>query len=160
MALERRTCMLKVTSEIYVYNNKNIGYDIGYDIGYRDNIEVFSFNILGKSSILYLDIRTPFLQFYNICLLYRVRYRSFSLQYRRKISFSDMSTLLKHPSCHSSILKVKTKISISRAGGTAGWLLNLRPGNAERPAARLPCQLDRPFTSGPRHRKRTASLPH
>ncbi len=42
MELEQRTCtgMLKVTSEIYVYKNNNIGYDIGYDIGYRDDIEV------------------------------------------------------------------------------------------------------------------------
>jgi hypothetical protein len=33
--------MLKVMSEIYVYNNNNIGYYIGYYIGYRDDIEVF-----------------------------------------------------------------------------------------------------------------------
>ncbi len=52
MVLERWTCMLKVTSEIYVYNNNNNGCYIGNDIGYRDDIEVFSFDIVVKSSIL------------------------------------------------------------------------------------------------------------
>ncbi len=111
MALERRTCMLKVTSEIHVYNNNNIGHDIGYDIGYSDNIEVFSFDIVGNSSISYLDIRTPFWQFYDVGLRYRVRYRSFFLDIEEKISCSDIMTLLKHASCHSSISKVKTTIS-------------------------------------------------
>ncbi len=43
--------MLKVTSEIYVHNNNNIGYDIGYFIGYSDNIEGFSFDIEDFPSI-------------------------------------------------------------------------------------------------------------
>jgi hypothetical protein len=42
----RLTCMLKVISEIYVYN---IGNYIGYYIRY--NIVVFSFDIEEKSSI-------------------------------------------------------------------------------------------------------------
>ena len=61
MALERRTCVLKVTSEIYVYNNNNIGYYIGYYIRYSDDIEVFPFYIVRKLLISYLDIRTPIL---------------------------------------------------------------------------------------------------
>ena len=43
--------MLKVTSETYVYNNNNIGFYMEYDIGYRDDIEVFSYDIVVKSSI-------------------------------------------------------------------------------------------------------------
>jgi hypothetical protein len=66
MVLELWACILKVTSEIYVYNNNNIGCYIGYYIGYRDDIEVFPFDIIGKSSISYLDMRMPFLQFYDI----------------------------------------------------------------------------------------------
>jgi hypothetical protein len=38
---------------------------------------------------------------------------------------------------------------ISRVGGTAGWLWNLRPGNAERPKPRFPAQPDRTSTTGP-----------
>ncbi len=50
---------------------------------------------------------------------------------------------------YKSTTRSNMSISISRAGGTAGWLWNLRPANAERPTSRFPAQPDRTSTTGP-----------
>jgi hypothetical protein len=79
MALERRTYMLKVTSEIYLYN---IRHYIGYDIGNRVNIEVFS-------SMLKENLRYHFsIGHSKITLLAILRYRRSKLRYRKEKNYN------------------------------------------------------------------------